>query len=313
MSRRRRFGWRAAVVVVVSVVRTAAAVAQSPSVPDNQGVRPPNEAEIKTVKALLAELDRDPDVVVADIGTRSVTRADVAATIRAMPPFLASRPTMELFQDGAGTAIRQRALAVRAADAGLETLPSVASRLRATAEDVLADSYLRGALDANITDDVLRRAADRLVVGKPGPEEVRARIIVTDTEKAAEEAIADIARGASFDAVARSESKDGSAPDGGDLGYVRAEMLAPELAAVLFSLGVGASTAYPVQSGDRWFVLRAEGRRVGQVPTFEEVRPLLAHDLAVIEVAGIKQQAVSDAKIVYHGMLADMAPAEGSR
>jgi parvulin-like peptidyl-prolyl isomerase len=82
---------------------------------------------------------------------------------------------------------------------------------------------------------------------------------------------------------------------------------------VLFSLGVGASTAYPVQSGDRWFVLRAEGRRVGQVPTFEEVRPLLAHDLAVIEVAGIKQQAVSDAKIVYHGMLADMAPAEGSR
>jgi peptidyl-prolyl cis-trans isomerase C len=293
-------------MLIASAFYACAAFAQAPApaVPSgSQGVRLPNEAEVKTVAGILAELDRDPDTVLADIGSRTVTRADVAAAIRAMPPFAATRPSMELYQEAVGMTIQQKALAARAAGAGLEQLPSVAYRLRAAAEDVLADAYLRGVLAANITDDVLKRAYDQLLAGKPGPDEVKARIIVTDSEKDAESAIERINAGASFEAVARTDSSDGTASNGGDLGYVRAEMLTPEVAAVLFSLDVGAMTAYPVQSGDHWFVLKVEGRRAGGALTFQEARQVLAHDLAVVEVARVKRQAVSEAKIVYQGVL----------
>jgi peptidyl-prolyl cis-trans isomerase C len=300
-------GFAAAALLLVSFQAAGAAV-QEQAAPDALGVRPPNETEVKTVKALLAELDRDPDTVVADIGPRSVTRADVAAAIRAMPAFLASRPALEVYQDGVGMAMQQTILAVRALAAGLDKQPSVAYRLRNAAEDVLADTYLRGTLAANITDDVLRRAYDRLVAGKPGPDEVDARIIVTGTAAAGEIALSRIRAGAAFNTVAQTDSLDGSAANGGDLGYVKADMLSPELAAVLFSMPVGATTPHPVQSGDHWFVLKVEGRRVAPTPTFDEARPMLTHDLAMVEVARIKQKMVADAKVVYRDALAEPAP-----
>jgi peptidyl-prolyl cis-trans isomerase C len=294
---------RAAAVFVASAFYAITASAQAPATPSAQGLRPPNEADVKTLTALLAELDRSPDTVLADVGSRTVTRADVAAAIRAMPALIASRPAMDVYQQGVGMAMQQKALAARAVEAGLDKLPSVAYRERNATEDVLADAYLHGMLNANITDDVLRRAYDQLVAGKPGPDEVKARIIVTDTEQAGEAAIARLNGGASFDTVARTDSIDGSATDGGSLGYVRADMLAPDIAAVLFSMGIGAITAHPVPSSDRWFVLKVEGRRVVEAPTFDQVRPVLARDLAMIEVARFRQQMVSDAKVVYRGTL----------
>jgi peptidyl-prolyl cis-trans isomerase C len=278
------------------------AVAQGPQ------VRPPTDADVKTIQALLAELDRDPDTVLADIGPRSLTRADVAAVIRGMPPYLASLPTMEVYQQAVGLAMGQKILAVRAAASGVDKLPSVAYRLRNATEDVLADTYLRGALDANITEDVLHKAYDELVAGKPGPDQVEARIIVTDSLDDAEIAISRISAGDSFAAVARSASKDGTAANDGALGYVTADMLSPEIGAVLFSMAVGEMTAHPVQSGDRWFVLKVEGRRTAAAPSFQVARPMLAHDLALAEIPRIKQAMEADAKIVYKGYLLGSAP-----
>jgi peptidyl-prolyl cis-trans isomerase C len=273
-----------------------AAPVPAPEIPAG---RPPTEAEVGAVKSLLADLDRDPDAIVAEIDGRPVTRADVAVAIRAMPPGLDARPSKAVFQDGAAIAMQQKVLAARAAANGLDKLPSVIHRMADAVDDALADVYLRGALNANMTDEVLHRAYDQWVAGKPGPDEVKARTIVTDSAEAADSAMSRIAAGASFDNVARTESKDPTSERGGDLGYLQASTLAPDIAAILFSLDVGQTTAYPVHSGDHWFILQVMGRRVGPVPSFEDVRPVLAHDLAPVEIDRIKKWARADAKIVY--------------
>ena len=307
--RRRRGG----AVLAASMLCSIAAGAQVPAASVKTGAQSPAPAEQQSVQAMLAELDRDPNTIVADVNGRSVTRADVAMMIRTMPPLIASRPTLEVYQLGVGAAIQQTALAVRATDAGLDKLPSVASRLRAAKEDVLADVWLRGALNANLTDDVLKHAYDVMVAGKPGPEQVKARIIATDTEDDAEAAIERIKAGATFEAVARTDSKDPTSADGGEIGYIGADVLAPELSAVLFSLAVGAMTPHAVQSGDHWFVLKNEGRQAGPAPTFEQARQSLAHDLALVEVPRIKQKVVSEAKIAYHSTIFDPAAAQAGK
>lgn len=281
--------------------------------PPPGGLPGPTIESMASLNAALVELDRAPTTIVADVGGRSVTWADVADAIRAMPAVVSGVPFNQIFQNAVVHVMQQKALAVRAEAAGLDKMVGVQRRMKNAADEALASEYLRRSLGPNLAEPALRAVYDGVVAGKPGPDEVQARMIVVDKEEMARELIQRLQGGASFTALAKEFSKDGTAEAGGELDYARRDMLAPEIGAVVFSLGVGQITAFPVKSGNLWFILQAMGRRQVAPPSFAEARAVLEKDVVNVGVPELKRQALKSADVNWYGLAgkkADDKPAK---
>jgi peptidyl-prolyl cis-trans isomerase C len=173
--------------------------------------------------------------------------------------------------------------------------------MKNAADEVLASEVLRRSIAPSITADALHQVYDRVVAGQPGPEQVRAKIIMVDTEDEASSLIRKLHAGADFATLARDFSKDGTAANGGDLGYATLSMLAPEIGSVAFALGIGQLTNYPVRSGNFWFIIKADGRTRKAAPDFGSSRAALARDVVHSALPGLKQAALRDTPIKIYG------------
>lgn len=288
-------------LLLLAVAGLGPALAQdAPAGP--QGLPPPELGAIASLQALETELDRSAGTVVAEVGPHQITWADIADAIRAMPGIVGGMPYPVLYRHTAADLIQQTALVLRAETIGLDKDPAVQRRMRNAADQALASELLRRSLAPNLTDKALRATFDALVAGRAAPEEVRARLIVVDTQDQATVLIGRLHQGAGFADLAKSFSKDATAPDGGDLGFVRLDMLSPEIGAVMFALAPGQITEYPIRSRNAWFILRIEERRQPTTPTFEAARGGLEQDIIHAGAPVLMQAAMKDAPIVYHGL-----------
>jgi peptidyl-prolyl cis-trans isomerase C len=272
------------------------------------GLPLPTPESVHSLQGLLAAFDHSPDLVIADIGTRTVTWGDLADAIREMPPIASTIPFPQLYQSVLRRVIENKALASLGERTGMDKDPAIARRMKRAPDDVLAEAFLRRSLAPNITDKALREVYDKEVANKPGPDEVRIRLIMVDQEEEAAYVIQKLKAGGDFATLARDMSKDATAHNGGDLGYARRDLLAPEIGAVAFSLAPGQMTAYPLKSGDHWFVIRVEERIHKPAPSFEEAKSALADDVTHAVIGELKRMAVGAANVKYHAIPDTTAP-----
>jgi peptidyl-prolyl cis-trans isomerase C len=222
--------------------------------------------------------DKAASTLVAEVEGRPITMGDVGDLIRALPTAVSRLPFESLYPSVLEQLIKQQALVIRAHQQGLDDDPEVRREMKAAAERQLTEEYMRREISKGITEAALLARYDRDIADRPGPEEVRVRVILSDTEKAAMEAIAELAGGADFAAVARRTSKDTTASGGGDLGFNPRDRMTAEVAAVAFALPVGQVAPRPVRSAAGWFVVKLEERRIQPTPTYASVRERLRQE-----------------------------------
>jgi peptidyl-prolyl cis-trans isomerase C len=244
------------------------------------------------------QLDLKPDFVVLQLDTLPITQHDIADAIRAMPVGMANLGFQEVYRRALDVAVRQKAMVLRARLEKLDKDPLVIHQGEIAFEHVLADAWLKRHTDAAVTDKSLHERYDRDIAGKPGPEQVRARVILVPTEAEANMLIQQIQAGADFGATAQGQSKDPSAASGGDLGYLTRDALVPEVAAAAFALSPGQMTAYPVASFGGYFIIRVEGRSNQKTPTFDEAKPTLERDLRAEAVRQAIGSLLSNVKYI---------------
>jgi peptidyl-prolyl cis-trans isomerase C len=107
-------------------------------------------------------------------------------------------------------------------------------------------------------------------------EELHARHILVAEESAARDLIAQLDEGADFAELARAHSSDGSAQNGGDLGWFDKDMMVAPFGEEAAGLNVGAYTANPVQTRFGWHVIQLDGRRSATAPPLDEIRDEIA-------------------------------------
>ncbi|MGE0408528.1 MAG: peptidylprolyl isomerase [Amphiplicatus sp.] len=157
--------------------------------------------------------------------------------------------------------VEQRLLARAALDEGLHRQTAVTRQLGAARDRILAAAYMEERLAETVTDDAVARLyraqSDITRLG----DEVRARHIVVETGAEAEEILAQLKAGASFEDLARRRSLDRStAMIGGDLGYFTRDTREATLAAAAFSTPVGDyAPIFATEFG--WHVLEVLDRR----------------------------------------------------
>lgn len=150
--------------------------------------------------------------------------------------------------------------------------------------EMLIDRYLRGVItDTEVTPREARAFYDTNPEEFVVPELVHARHILLPPDTASlvriRELKAEIDGGADFAEVAKRNSIDGSAENGGDLGeFPREQMVAP-FADAAFACPVGQVTG-PVQTEFGWHLIKVEGHKAAGKISFDEVKDRLIQALS---------------------------------
>lgn len=240
---------------------------------------------------------KSANTVVAEVDGRAVTLGDVGDAISELPATVRGLPFTDLFPGILAQLIGQQALVIRAQRQALDEDPVVRRRIKATAGRVMANALLEQEISRSITESVLLTRYNQDFAGKPGPEEVHVRVIMTPTEQAATDIIAELRAGGDFATLAKRSSKDTTAPAGGDAGFVSLDGLTPEVGAVVFSMQAGQFSQFPVRSAGAWFVLKVEDRRRQATRGFSLMRESLRQTMLREGVADVLRAAMADVSV----------------
>jgi peptidyl-prolyl cis-trans isomerase C len=162
---------------------------------------------------------------------------------------------------------------------GLEQLPTTQDALLTLRQNLLIELVLNDEFKKNpVTQTELKDEYDRQVkVLKAAGDlsQYQISIIVLDSEADARAVLAALRAGQAFDALAKSRSIDPSKDQGGALGWVLPDQIAPPISNVVVNLTPGAVSAAPIQMGRMWHLVKLDAKRPFQVPGFEESKNLL--------------------------------------
>ena len=147
-----------------------------------------------------------------------------------------------------------------------------------------------------VTDDRVQERFDKEIADFIPGDEFHLRHILVKTEDEGKEVIAEIDGGADFADVAKEKSLDpGSAPNGGDLGFVPKGKTVPEFEEAAFALDVGEISKEPVKSQFGWHVIKVEEKRKEAPPELAAEEPRIRNELVrefvTAEVEGLRAAA----------------------
>jgi peptidyl-prolyl cis-trans isomerase C len=136
---------------------------------------------------------------------------------------------------------------------------------------ILIDALVAKVSKDAVTDDAIKKTYDEQVVQKmPVQDEVHARHILVATEDDANKVEARLKAGEDFAKIAKEVSKDqGSADQGGDLGWFTKDRMQKDFAEAAFAMKPG-ETSQPVKTNFGYHVINVEDRRRQQPPALDD-------------------------------------------
>jgi peptidyl-prolyl cis-trans isomerase C len=164
---------------------------------------------------------------------------------------------------------------------GIPALPDYRTQLELARQTILIRELFNDYRKKNpVTDADAKTEYDKFKAQSSGTE-YRARHILVEKEDEAKALLAQLKKGAKFEELAQKHSKDtGSAKNGGDLDFAKADSYVPEFGQALAALKKGETTAAPVKSQFGYHIIRLEDTREAQFPPFEEVKPQVQQRLS---------------------------------
>lgn len=256
--------------------------------------------------ALCANAAIAQDEVLMQVRGTQVTDRDVMAELQRVPPearaaAVAKPGTMQAILK---TLMARRLLAQEAHSNGLVANPDMQVLLRINEERILSDARMlqidaAGEPDEAALDAYARNKyqAESKLFEVPAQTHARHILLTGDGDEPkaqAEKLLADIKGGASFEELAKAQSKDpGSAAKGGDLGFFAEGRMVPEFDAALKDMKPGEVSA-PVKTQFGWHLIQLVERRPAGKRPYDEVRQDL-HREARTRILSEKRVAKSTA------------------
>lgn len=237
------------------------------------------------------------DQVLAKVDGGEVKRRDVTALLSNLPPQMLEMSMVAVYPLLLERLVDNKLVASAARQASLQNEPEVKQKVADAEERAIQELFLRRTLDAQLTDAKLKEKFDAFLKDNPPQDEVRARHILVDSEAKARDVLADLRKGADFAAVAKAKSSDGSARDGGDLGFFTRGDMVPEFSEAAFALKAGEVTKEPVKSQFGFHIIKVEARRQQQPPTFESAREQLRGEMSQELMSDVIEGLRSKAKV----------------
>ena len=167
-------------------------------------------------------------------------------------------------------------LAREARKQNLDKTADMKAQMDLASQTVLVRAYVADWISKNpIPEADLRKEYDA-IKGQIGDKEYKVRHVLGEKEDEAKEIVAELQKGAKFDELAKSRSKDpGSKDRGGDLDWNAPTNFVKPFGDAMKATPKGKFTAQPVQTQFGWHVIMVDDVRDAKVPSYEEVKPQL--------------------------------------
>ncbi|MEX0954367.1 MAG: peptidylprolyl isomerase [Rhizobiaceae bacterium] len=242
-----------------------------------------------------ASVRAQEDTVVATVNGQSITEADIALAESELDAQFDQLSPEQRRAAAVSAMIEIKLAAAASVDAGVADDADFQRRMAFLRERALHSEFVKNEIASTVTDEAVRARYDEEIAGAPMSNEVRASHILVKTEEEAADIIKQLEEGASFVELAKEKSSDGSAQNGGDLGFFGPGRMVPEFEKAAFALEVGAHTAEPVQSQFGYHVIKVTDKRPQQPPAFEQVqsqvRSLLLREQYFSEIGALRKAA----------------------
>jgi peptidyl-prolyl cis-trans isomerase C len=165
---------------------------------------------------------------------------------------------------------------------GLDKDPELRIKAEMVRRDLLAGAFGRAYLSEHpVGDELVRQEYDQRRTSLLGAKEYSLRHILVRDKAAAQEIIAQLAKGAGFEMLAQEKSLDegGSRNHGGSLGWSSIENSEKSMIDAAAGLAKDAYTPEPVQTRFGWHVIRLDDVRELQILAFDAVKERLRQQL----------------------------------
>lgn len=224
------------------------------------------------------------DAVIATVNGQAITQAELALAETELDPQFSRLPAEQKRAAALSAMIEIRLMAAESEKAGVADGAEFKRRMEFLRLRALHSQFVSDKIADTVTDEAVRARYDKEIAASPAVNEVRASHILisvdenaTDEEKAAAKAkaaeiIAKLEGGSDFAELAKENSSDGSAAQGGDLGYFGPGRMVPPFEEAAMALEVGQHSKEPVQTQFGFHVIKVTDKRPQQPPAFEQVQ-----------------------------------------
>src|SRR3954462_1862606 len=225
-----------------------------------------------TLLAGLAVRAEDANPVLAKVNGAEICASDVALAEEELGPSLAKMDPAGKKENVLSFLIDMKIVSKEAEDKKVGDRDDFKTRLAFARNRLLMDNLLATEGKAATTDENMKKVYEDAAKQISGEQEVHARHILVETEEQAKKIEAELKKGADFAELAKKESKDPGASDGGDLGFFTKDQMVPEFSTVAFALEPG-KVSDPVKTQFGWHIIKVEEKRTRKAPDFEQVKP----------------------------------------
>src|SRR4051795_10762247 len=161
----------------------------------------------------------DANPVLAKVNGSEIRQSDVALAEEELGPSLAQMDPATKKDNVLAFLIDMKIVAKAAEDKKIADRDDFKTRLAFARNRLLMDNLLAVEGKAATTDENMKKVYEEAAKKISGAQEVHARHILVETEDQAKKVAEDLKKGADFAELAKKESKDPGASDGGDLGF----------------------------------------------------------------------------------------------
>jgi peptidyl-prolyl cis-trans isomerase C len=193
--------------------------------------------------------------------------------------------------------IRQQVVVQEAEKEGYGMKPEVKAALDDAHQQILLGALQQNWVKSHTVSDADIKARYEKEKAANGSKEYLARHILVPTEDEAKQIITKLKGGAKFEDLAKAQSKDGSAAEGGSLGWASPARYVPEFAKPMVALKKGEVTDTPVKTQYGYHVIKLEDIRDAQFPPLEEVKQQVAEQIMQERFGEYVKSLVAKAKV----------------
>lgn len=222
----------------------------------------------------------ETDPVVATVNGQDVRLSDVENARNLLPSKMQGAPLSDVYPVLMESLINSRLAADKAVKLGFNETPEYLHRMARISDQILERILLARHIEQNLTDADIKKRYEQVVERAKDVSEIHARHILVESEDHAKVLIALLKDGADFAKLASEQSQGPSKSRGGDLGWFGPGKMVEAFEDAANAIPTGKFSEVPVKTQFGWHVIKVEERRAMTIPSFQEVREILANELS---------------------------------
>ena len=223
----------------------------------------------------------------AKVNGAEVTDRDISALMRVMPGVTFEQLPKEAQTQVVNQAIERKLLIEQAKKEKVQNSKEYKDALANAEEDLMLEVWMRKQMEkVKVSDAEVTKFYNDNKSSFVQPETVKVSHILVTSDNEAKAVIAELKKAgkdvkAKFATLAKEKSKDGSAQNGGSLGYIAKGQVVPEFADAAFKLKPNTFTQNPVKTQFGYHVILVEDKKPAGTIALKDIKPQVEQQLRV--------------------------------